>query len=269
MGRLEGKVAIVTGASAGIGLECFKRFAREGAKVIGVARTQSTLDEALQAAQAGCADGGEAAVLAGDVSKAETAQRAVALAAERFGGLDILVNNAAVGWTYEKVRPGSMKPLADTPPDLWQHILEINLHSVYYMIHDAIPAMRKRGAGAIVNVASIGGVRGLWDAHTYTAAKGAIVNLTRSLALTYGRENIRTVCVAPGLTDTGMITNKLDELGRPFDHEETKYMLSPMGRIGEPTEVANVCLFMASDEASYVNGSVVLVDGGLHCGMSG
>ena len=266
MGRLEGKVAIITGVTAGIGREAFERFAREGAKVIGVSRTQAKLNEVLEAVRA---QGGEGAVMAGDVSQFETAQKAVALAEEKFGGLDILVNNAAVGWTYEQIRPGSMKPLADTPPDMWRHVLEINLYSAYYMIHEAIPAMRKRKGGAIVNVASIGGVRGLWDAHTYTAAKGAIVNLTRSLALTYGRENIRTVCVAPGLTDTGMITSKLDELGRPFDHEETKYMLSPMGRIGEPAEVANACLFLASDEASYINGSVLLVDGGLHCGVSG
>jgi NAD(P)-dependent dehydrogenase (short-subunit alcohol dehydrogenase family) len=266
MGRLDGKVAVVTGASAGIGRAVFERFGAEGARLVGVGRNRANLDAAAEAARDA---GGEAVIVTGDVSKMETAQRAVEAAVARFDGLDIVVNNAAVGWTYEMVKPGSMKPLADTPPELWREILGINLDSVYYMIHEAIPQMRKRGAGAIVNVASIGGVRGLWDAHTYTAAKGAIVNLTRSLALTYGRENIRTVCVAPGLTDTGMITNKLDELGRPFDHEATKYALSPMGRIGEPAEVANACLFLASDEASYVNGSVLLVDGGLHCGVSG
>ena len=254
-GRLEGKVAVVTGASTGIGRAIFELFAREGAMVVGAARTQSKLDEALAAVQQ---LGGKAAVVSADLSKDEDAGRVMDTAVREFGGVDVLVNNAGVGYSYGEVRPGSMAALADAPLEEWDHVMDINLGSVVHMSRRAIWEMRKRGGGSIVNVASIWGVTGAADAHAYTAAKGAIVNLSRSLAVAYGRENIRTNALCPGFIDTPMIAPVVGALNA----EDYAYTWNPMGRTGRPEEIATGALFLASDEASYCNGSILLIDGG-------
>jgi len=248
MGRLDGKVAVVTGASAGIGRAVFERFGAEGARLVGVGRNQANLDAAAEAARAA---GGEAVTVAGDVSKLETAQRAVEAAVARFGGLDIVVNNAAVGWTYEKIKPGSMKPLAETPPELWREILGINLDSVYYMIHEAIPEMRKRGGGAIVNVAS---VNALFQPDSATidsgAAKAALVNVSKSLAQEFGARGIRVNNVSPG----------------PVASEASigaEGVAAPVGRYTTAEEVATLVVLLASKRTANVTGASFVIDGGL------
>jgi NAD(P)-dependent dehydrogenase (short-subunit alcohol dehydrogenase family) len=253
MGRLDDKVAIVTGAGSGIGRATAVKFAAEGARVVAMGRTEATLVETREVARE---SGGEVIVVAADAGSEEGADAALRAACDSFGGLDVLINNAGVGWAYDDVRPGSMAPLAETPVELWHDVMRINLDSVYHMCHRAIPEMRKRGGGAIVNVASTGGLRGMADAHTYSAAKAGMVNLTRSLARTYGCENIRTNCLAPGLTDTGMVAMRM-----ALATEQGLQQSIPLGRAGTPEEMASAILFLVAD-ATYCNGAILVADGG-------
>ena len=254
-GRLAGKVAIVTGASTGIGRATFEMFGRAGAKVVGAARTQSKLDEALRAVQQ---QGGEGIVVAADLSDDTDCGRVVAAAIETYGQVDVLINNAGVGYSYKEIRPLSMEALVDTPLEEWHHVMGINLNSVAFMARRTIPEMRNGGGGSIVNVASIWGLTGAVDAHAYTTAKGAIVNLSRSLAVAHGKEGIRTNALCPGFIDTPMIAPVVGAL----NDAEYAPTWNPMGRTGRPEEIAYGALFLASDEASYCNGSVIVIDGG-------
>ena len=260
MGKLDGKVAIITGAGTGVGRSCMQVFAREGAKVVGAGRTQSTLDETL----ASVVDaGGEGFVQRADVSREIECEALVAAAADRFGQVDVLINNASVGYDYAtEDRPDAMNSLAETPSDHWETVININLNSVYYMSKHAIVAFRQEGGGAIVNVSSIGGEMGMPAAHAYTAAKAGVNNLTRSMAVSYGPENIRTNCVAPGGIDTKMVAGYLEFEGNPHINERTRFGMAPLGRLATPKEIAKTCLFFASDDSSYCNGSVLVVDGG-------
>lgn len=255
VGRLEDRVAIITGASSGVGRAAMQVFAREGARVCGVARTQSKLDETLRLVKD---QGGEGTVVSADLSADEGAERTVQHTLDTYGKVDILVNNAGVGYSYQEERPGTMNAVGDTTPENWQHVLDINLNSVFYMCRHVLPLMQEQSSGSIVNVASISGFQGLPVAHTYCAGKGATINMTRAMATTYGGEGIRTNCVAPGYIDTQMIAPIIGL----FDDEEAAQAACPMGRPAQPEEIANACLFFATDEASYCNGAVLAVDGG-------
>lgn len=260
MGKLDGKVAIITGAGTGVGRSCMQVFAREGAKVIGAGRTEATLDEALSTV---IEAGGDGFVHRTDVSKEADCEALFAAAVERYGQVDIVVNNASVGYDYAtEDRPDSMNSLAETPSDNWETVININLNSVYYMSKNAIGAFRAVGGGAIVNVSSIGGEMGMPAAHAYTAAKAGVNNLTRSMAVSYGPENIRTNCVAPGGIDTKMLAGYLEFEGNPHTNDGTRFGMAPLGRLAAPEEIAKACLFFASDDSSYCNGSVLVVDGG-------
>jgi NAD(P)-dependent dehydrogenase (short-subunit alcohol dehydrogenase family) len=259
MGRLDGKVVVITGAGSGIGRACMERFAAEGARVVGAGRRRGPLEESLRLAEKA---GGQGRVVASDVSKEADCRRLIDTALDAFGHLDGVVNNAGVGWQYRENHPGGMAPLHEAPTDLWLEVVNIDLHSVYFVCKRALAHMLERGAGSIVNVASIGGLRGMSDAHAYSAAKAGMVNLTRSLAVTYGPQGVRTNCVAPGLIDTDMVRSYMEERGNPHLLEATRHQVSPLGRAGRPVEIANACLFLTSDEASYVNGAILVVDGG-------
>jgi len=254
-GRLDGKVAVITGASSGVGAAAFRLFAREGARVVGIARRQNVLDELLEEVRR---EGGEGIVVAADLSDLEQAKRAVATACEKYGAIDVLVNSAGVGWSYGETLPGSMDPLDTTTPELWDHVMGINLGSAVNMARLTLPVMLAQGSGSIVNVASISGFTGLTTAHAYTAAKGALINLTRSLAITYVRQGIRSNVVAPGFIDTPMVASVVGV----FDDEVARWQVSPMGRAATAEEVAYGCLYFASDESGYCNGSVLAMDGG-------
>jgi NAD(P)-dependent dehydrogenase (short-subunit alcohol dehydrogenase family) len=254
-GRLGGKVAIITGASSGVGAATMRLFAREGAKVLGIARRQPVLAEVLADVQG---EGGQGAVFAADLSVENEAQAAVDAAVAKYGRIDVLVNCAGVGYSYGEVRPGSMDAIDTTSSELWNEVMAINLGSAFHMIRLAIPVMRQHGGGSIVNVASISGLTGLAAAHTYTAAKGALINLTRSLAITYARDGIRSNVVAPGFIDTPMVEAVIGV----FDDETLRWQLSPMGRPATPEEIAYGCLFFASHESAYCNGSILAMDGG-------
>lgn len=257
-GRLEGKVAVVTGASSGIGRAVAERFAEEGAKVVGVGRSTTKLADLQSTIKA---MGGEAAVVATDLSQDAGAKEAIDAATSNFGALDILVNCAGVGYSYRSERPNSMLAIDESSVEEWDNVMAINLSSVVNCTRRAIPELRKRGGGAIVNVASVLGLVGNPDAHAYTTAKGAIINLTRSLATAYAKENIRSNVVCPGYIETPMVEEYIEFL----NGEDYRFQWNPSGRMGKPVEIANGVLFLASDEATYCNGSVMVIDGGMTC----
>jgi meso-butanediol dehydrogenase/(S,S)-butanediol dehydrogenase/diacetyl reductase len=256
--RLEGKVAVITGASSGIGRAVIERFASEGASVVGVGRSLEKLEDMKNTIEK---DGGRVAIVSADLSLEQGAIDAINAAVSNFGGLDILVNNAGVGYSYRSVRPNSMLPIDQSTSEEWDHVMAINLGSVVSCSRHAIAELRKRGGGAIVNVSSVLGLVGNPDAHAYTAAKGAIINLTRSLATAYAKENIRANVVCPGYIETPMVEEYIDFL----NGEDYRYQWNPSGRMGKPEEIANGILFLASDEASYCNGSTLVIDGGMTC----
>ena len=254
-GRVEGKIAVITGAGTGIGRACMVLFGREGAKVVGCSRTQANLDETMRLTREA---GGDGLVVARDLAEPDGAEALIQAAMDAYGRIDILVNSASVGYSWLQQSPGSMGDVVNTTPEKWQEVMRINADSYFYLCRGVVPIMQKQGGGAIVNVASISGFQGLPFAHTYTASKGATINLTRSLCVTYAKDNIRANCVAPGFTDTPMVAPVINL----FDDPDMADRLTPMTRPGTPEEMAYGCLYLGSDEASYCNGTVLTIDGG-------
>jgi 3-oxoacyl-[acyl-carrier protein] reductase len=234
---LEGKTALVTGASKGIGLAIAKELAAGGATVVVGYRSGKDDAEALASELGGRA-------VQADVSNAEDAARLV----EEAGDLDILVNNAGL------TRDGLLARMSD---DDWRTVIETNLSSVFYTCRAVTRPMMKKRAGAIVNVSSIVGVHGNWGQTNYAASKAGIIGFTKSLAKELGSRNVRANVVAPGFVKT-QLTDVLPE-------EATAAMLTntPLGRLGEPTDIAGAVRFLCSDAASFITGEVLLVDGGL------
>lgn len=255
-GRLAGKVAVISGASSGIGRATMEAFGREGAKVVGTARREERLKEGLEEVER---HGGSGIVVAADLDKEGSADEVVRAAIEEYGQVDILVCNAGVGWKYGEENPGTMAGIHEASLENWRDIIGgVDLEGYFTMIHAALPQMLERESGSIVSVASMAGVTGLYDAHAYTAAKGAIVNLTRSMAISYAKQGVRANCVCPGFIDTAMIAPVIGV----FDDPTVAGAMVPLGRPGRAEEMANAILFLASDEASYCTGSVLLADGG-------
>jgi NAD(P)-dependent dehydrogenase (short-subunit alcohol dehydrogenase family) len=255
-GRLQDKVAVISGASSGIGRATMELFGREGAKVVGTARREAELQEGLEKVKAGGGDGIVVPADLEDVSRANDIARA---ALDTYGRIDVLVNNAGVGWQYGLDHPGTMAGIHEASLENWRDIIGgVDLEGYFLMIHACLPHMIEAGRGSIVNVASMGGITGLYDAHAYTAAKGAIVNLTRSMGITYIKQGIRTNSVSPGFVDTPMIAPVMSV----FDDAAVAASLTPMARAAQPEEIAAPIAFLASDEASYVNGTNLVVDGG-------
>jgi meso-butanediol dehydrogenase / (S,S)-butanediol dehydrogenase / diacetyl reductase len=255
MGRLDGKVAVITGAGSGVGRACMALFGREGAQVVGASRTQSNLDETMRLVEK---EGGQGTVVATDLSTEEGADRLIKAAVDSYGAIDVLVNCAGVGWSFGVAQPGTMAPIDQTTPEQWNEVVNINLGAVFRCSRRAIPHMRKRGGGSIVNISSVAGTRSLVDAHAYVACKGAINSLTRSMAQAYIGDGIRTNAVAPGFIDTPMIAPVMSAFDDPIVAE----LLCPMKRAAQPEEIANAVLFFASAESSYCNGALLEVDGG-------
>jgi NAD(P)-dependent dehydrogenase (short-subunit alcohol dehydrogenase family) len=255
-GRLQDKVAVITGASSGIGHATMKLFGREGAKVVATARRQEKLEEGLEHIRAAGSDG---VIVPADLEDTETPAKVVQAALDAYGKIDILVCNAGVGWQYGIDNPGTMAGIHEASLENWRNIIGgVDLEGYFMMIHEVLPHMIEAGSGAIVNVASMAGITGLYDAHAYTAAKGAIVNLSRSMAITYIKNGIRTNTVCPGFVDTPMIAPVVGV----FDDAATAAALAPTSRPARAEEIAAPIAFLASDEASYVNGAVLVVDGG-------
>lgn len=241
---LKGKKAIVTGGAGGIGLAGVKCFRAAGAEVI-IADINE--EAGLQAA----AETGATFVKC-DVSKSTDVQAVVAAAK---GKLDILYNNAGV---YLNGRDGR---ITDLDEEIWEKVIAINLRSVFLFCKYALPLLMKKG-GAVINTASSAGIIGIPDCDAYTATKGAIVQLTKSMAAEYGRYNVRVNCIAPAAIMTRMMrqSNPIDS---NFDEERFLKLRTPLRRYGQPEEIAKVALFLASEEASYLNGAIVVADGGI------
>ena len=244
--RLQGKVALITGGAHGMGAEEARLFAREGAKVV-IADIRE--DDARKVEAEIAEAGGEAMVLMLDVSQEDQWQSSVAAIVAKFGKLDILVNNAGISGSGEK-------DIAST--DSWDRLMDINAKSVFLGMKHAIPEMERAGGGAIVNISSISGFVGQEAIHPgYNASKGAVRLVTKAAAVQHAKSGIRVNSVHPGMMPP-MLTSF--QAGDP--NREAMNAAIPMGREGEPIEVANAVLFLASDDASYITGTELLVDGG-------
>jgi NAD(P)-dependent dehydrogenase (short-subunit alcohol dehydrogenase family) len=248
--RLAGKVALVTGGAAGIGRATALLLAREGAAVVVMDLDEAGAEEVV--GDIGAA-GGRALALAGDVSCAADCRRAVARTVEQLGRLDILFNNAGI------IRRADV---LETSEEEWDRAMAVNVKSVFLMSKYAIPAMARSGGGAIVNTGSGWGLVGGRNAASYCASKGAVVNLTRAMALDHGGQNVRVNCVCPGDTDTGMLRDEARQLGESEQDFVAGAADRPLGRVGRPEEVAQAVLYLVSDASSFVTGTTLVVDGG-------
>jgi NAD(P)-dependent dehydrogenase (short-subunit alcohol dehydrogenase family) len=250
MARLDGKVAIITGAANGIGAAAARRFSSEGATLVLVDRDEAGL--ARQAAAIGAA----AIAVAADVTKPEDVQRYVAAAVARFGGIDVFLNNAGI--------LGQVKPIEDYPVDVFDAVLAVNVRGAWLGLRHVMPEMAKRGGGSIVITASTAGVRGSVGLSAYVASKHAAVGLMRTAALEGAKHKIRVNSVNPSPIETAMV-HALEEGLAPGAPQQGRQMLtsrSPLGRYGTPDEVADLMLFLASDESRFITGTVHMIDGG-------
>ena len=243
-GRFAGQVVLITGAASGIGAATARRFVAEGARVMLADMNEDggrTLAREL---------GSDAAFHPVDVRQREQVDTLVEATVARLGRLDVLFNNAGIGG-YGRT--------PDIDPEIWRIILEVDLFSIFYGCRAAIPHLRAGGGGSIINTASISGIGGDYGLAAYNAAKGGVVNYTRALAIDHARDNIRVNAVCPGPIDTPLAGPLLSSPKIMAEYQR----LVPMGRVGRPEEIASVVAFLASDDASYVTGAILVADGGV------
>jgi NAD(P)-dependent dehydrogenase (short-subunit alcohol dehydrogenase family) len=250
MGRLDDKVALITGGASGMGKVASHLFAKEGAKVV----LTDVADEAGEAVAAAIRDGGaQAAYVHADVSRASDAEAMVRFAVDTFGGLTVLYNNAGVF----PERDGSV---TETPEEVWDLTIGINLKGVYLGCRYGIPAMIESGGGAIVNVASFVALMGAATPQiAYTASKGGVLSMTREIAVEFARQGVRANALCPGPIETPLLQELLADPAR----RQRRLVHIPLGRFGQAEEIAKAALFLASDESSYMTGAALVVDGGI------
>jgi len=247
MGRLDGKVAVITGAAGGIGREAALLFSAEGASVV----VADVSRDAGEKTAAECRDGVFQPV---DVSDAASVSALYAAAVQRYGGVDILYNNAGI-------MPPDDDSILVTEPDAWDRVQAVNAKGVFLCCKFGIPQLLQRGGGSVINVASFVALLGAATSQiAYTASKGAVLSMSRELAVQFARQGVRVNALCPGPVETPLLMRLF--AGDPAAYERRRVHL-PMGRLATAREIANAALFLASDESSYVNGSTFLVDGGL------
>lgn len=246
--RLKDKVAIVTGARSGIGLVTALRFASEGAKVV-VADVRDASEEVREMIERG----GEGVFVQVDVSSEAQVKILMERTLAAYGRLDVLVNNAGIELA---------KKVTDTSEAEWDRLMNVNLKGVFLCSKATIPVMQRGGGGVIVNVASELGLVGGSEIAAYCASKGGVVQLTKAMAIDHAADRIRVNCVCPGPVSTPLLEAIIEGSSNPEEERRRIEEKTPLKRLGQPDEIANVILFLASDESSYMTGSVVLVDGG-------
>jgi NAD(P)-dependent dehydrogenase (short-subunit alcohol dehydrogenase family) len=244
--RLEGKVCVITGAGGGMGADAAARFTEEGAAVV-----VADVDGDAAARVAGEVDGLAVQV---DVSDEASVKAMYEAADERYGGIDVLYNNAGIS-------PADDASIIDTDLDAWERVQAVNTRGVYLCCRHGIPYLLERGGGSVINVASFVALVGAATSQiSYTASKGAVLSLSRELAVQFARQGIRVNALCPGPVETPLLLRIWSETPGAA---ERRLVHLPMGRMAQPREIVNAALFLASDEASYVNGTTFLVDGGL------
>ena len=255
MGKLDGRVAVVTAGGAGIGAATVRRLVAEGAAVV-VADISGTRAGAI--AESMTKGGGRAAPIKMDAADPAAVERTIALALDRFGRLDVMVNNAGVA---------ELAPLHEVSLESWNRVIAVTLTGTFLGMKHCIPLMRRQGRGVIVNTASISGTAGDYGLSSYNAAKAGVINLTKSAAIENAKYGIRVNCVCPGAINT----RAPEILGRDLADEVRRRQAAahPVGRLGEPEEIANAIAFLASDDASFITGVALTADGGLtaHTGL--
>jgi len=251
--RLENKVALITGGGSGIGRACAEMFAREGARV---AVSDISLERAQATTQFVTSHGGDAIAISGDVSLGDDAQNMVSATVEKFGKLDVLVNSAGVS-------ARNAMPKGSSPEEVWDKVIDVNLKGTYMVSWHAMPEMAKSGGGSIINLSSIMGLVGYpvgmgGGFNPYNPSKGGVLQFTRNLAIDSASKNVRVNCICPGYVETDL-TSALTKDAEALSRLET---LHPIGRLGQPEEIAYAALYLASDESGFVTGTPLVVDGG-------
>lgn len=245
MGRLDGKVAIITGAANGQGATEAALFAKEGAKVVATDLEIEALQEVVDQIRA---NNGESIAIQHNVASEEEWKSVVAKVIEAFGKIDVLVNNAGVS---------EPRTLLDISMDQWQKVMDIDLTGCVLGMKYTIPEMQKAGGGSVINISSIGGLVGMAGTSPYTAAKGALRSLSKAAAVEYAKQNVRVNSVHPGIVVTPMIEEHFDEQAKQYYES-----LTQLPRLGKPEDIAYGVLYLASDESSFMTGSEMVIDGG-------
>ena len=251
--RLQGKYAIVTGAGSGIGRACAIAMAQEGAQVALVGRRRELLDTVAHEI------GSKALVCVGDVRNHEDIHRLVHYAAEKFGAINVLLNSAGV------LYPGTSETLTD---DQWDRTFDVNVKAVWQMSRVVLPWFRKAGGGSIINISSVLGLIGARNRVAYSASKGAVTMMTKSMAMDHAAENVRVNCICPGIVETGMVADVINNAPDPIEARRVREALHPIGRFGQPEDIAGLAVFLASDESKWLTGAAIPVDGGYTSGKA-
>jgi len=251
--RLKDKITAITGAGSGIGKASAIKFAAEGARVILLEINEDSGREAEAKIKE---EGGQAEYIKLDVSDWEMVSFAFGIIDDKYGGLDVLYDNASVFWGTKDA------PIADLDVYVMEDILGVNLFGTMYCAKAGIPLLKQRGGGSVINTSSSCGVIGIPNCDAYSASKGAVISLTRAMAVEYGPVGIRTNCIAPAAIHTPMIYES-DLNKSTFNEIEFLTSKTPLRRWGRPDDVANIALFLASDEGSYINGAVIMADAGI------
>jgi NAD(P)-dependent dehydrogenase (short-subunit alcohol dehydrogenase family) len=247
--RLTDKVTLITGAGSGIGQAIALLFAQEGSAIFA-----ADLDEGAAQETVRQIDDGNGQALGADVSRTEDVRRMVDACLRRFGRIDVLCNNAGIG---------STQTVVDTPEEVWDRVFEVNVRGTYLCCKYVIPHMIEAGGGVIVNIASVAGLVGLKNRAAYCASKGALVTLTKAVAVDHVSQNVRCNCICPGTVDSPWVQRLLGAAPDPAAERAALVARQPMGRLGTPEEVARAALYLASDDADFVTGSALVIDGGL------